>query len=153
MGNLLKQQIGGIEMGEKIYCKYCAELVDEDCIVCPHCGKQIAELKYSNQGQAPINIVNTNTNANTNDNTNVNTNVNGMGGMVEKVCNKWVAFFLCLLLGFFGAHKFYEGKIGMGFLYFFTAGLFTIGWIVDCIIILTKPPYYVTYLRPRGYRY
>ena len=58
--------------------------------------------------------------------------------------NKWVAFFLCLFLGFYGAHKFYEGRIGMGILYLFTAGLFGFGWIVDCVRLLTKPnPYYI----------
>ena len=32
----------------------------------------------------------------------------------------------------------------MGILYLLTCGLFGIGWIVDIIIILTKPnPYYV----------
>lgn len=53
--------------------------------------------------------------------------------------NKWVSFFLCLFLGVFGVHKFYEGKVGMGVLYLFTAGLFGIGWFVDLITILTKP--------------
>ena len=58
--------------------------------------------------------------------------------------NKWVAFFLCLFLGFYGAHKFYEGRIGMGILYLFTAGLFGFGWIVDCVRLLAKPnPYYI----------
>lgn len=62
----------------------------------------------------------------------------------RKPKNKWLAFFLCFFLGFYGFHKFYEGKIGMGVLYFFTAGLFGIGWLVDCIILLSKPnPYYV----------
>ncbi len=59
--------------------------------------------------------------------------------------SKWVSFFLCLFFGIFGAHKFYEGKIGMGFLYFFTVGLFLIGWIADIIMILKKPdPYPVS---------
>ena len=54
------------------------------------------------------------------------------------------AFFLCLFLGYFGAHKFYEGRIGMGILYLLTIGLFGIGWIVDIILILMKPnPYFV----------
>ena len=58
--------------------------------------------------------------------------------------NKWVAFLLCLFLGCYGGHKFYEGRIGMGILYFFTAGLLGIGWLVDCIVLLRKPnPYYV----------
>ena len=50
--------------------------------------------------------------------------------------NKWVAFFLCLFLGYFGAHNFYAGKIGMGVLYLLTLGLFGIGWLVDIIRIL-----------------
>lgn len=44
---------------------------------------------------------------------------------------------LCILLGYFGAHKFYEKKIGMGVLYFFTLGLFGIGWIVDIVKLAT----------------
>ena len=61
-----------------------------------------------------------------------------------KECNKWISFVLCFFFGVLGAHKFYEGKIGMGFLYFFTAGLFGIGWLVDLVLILCKPdPYYV----------
>lgn len=44
---------------------------------------------------------------------------------------KSTAFFLCLFLGWMGAHYFYVGRIGKGFLYLFTGGLFIIGWIVD----------------------
>lgn len=58
--------------------------------------------------------------------------------------NKWVAFLLCLFLGFLGVHKFYESKAGLGVLYIFTMGLFGIGWFIDLIILLTKPnPYYI----------
>lgn len=61
-----------------------------------------------------------------------------------RVKNKWVSFLLCLFLGYLGAHKFYEGKVGMGILYLFTGGLFGIGWFIDCIVLLCKPnPYYV----------
>ena len=45
----------------------------------------------------------------------------------------WTDFVICLLFGWLGVHKFREKKIGMGFLYLFTAGLFCIGWIIDCI--------------------
>lgn len=54
--------------------------------------------------------------------------------------NKWVSFFLCL---FFGAHKFYEGRILLGILYICTVGLCEIGVIIDLIILFFKPnPYY-----------
>ncbi|MBP5306230.1 MAG: TM2 domain-containing protein [Lachnospiraceae bacterium] len=60
--------------------------------------------------------------------------------------NKWVALCLCIFLGGIGAHKFYDGKIGMGILYIFTFGLFGIGIIIDIISILTRPnPYFITY--------
>ena len=45
--------------------------------------------------------------------------------------SKIVALLLDIFLGYFGAHYFYVGKIGMGILYLFTLGLFYIGWIVD----------------------
>lgn len=58
--------------------------------------------------------------------------------------NKWVAFLLCLFLGWAGGHKFYEGKVGEGILYLLTIGLFGFGWGIDCIILLNKHnPYYV----------
>ena len=59
-------------------------------------------------------------------------------------CDKETAYFLCLLGGWAGAHKFYEGKILMGVIYIFTGGLLLIGCIIDLIAILMKPnPYYV----------
>lgn len=58
-----------------------------------------------------------------------------------KHINPTVELCLCLFLGWAGAHKFYEGKIGMGILYLFTLGLFGFGWIIDtikCIINVLK---------------
>lgn len=40
---------------------------------------------------------------------------------------------LAWFLGYFGAHKFYRKKYGMGILYIFTFGLFVIGWLGDAI--------------------
>lgn len=114
---------------ETVFCKHCGEEIDADCIICPKCGKQVQEIKSS----TPNIVIN-------NSNENVNTNVNRIAGV--KYCNKWTSFFLCLFLGYFGAHKFYEGKAGMGLLYLFTLGIFGFGWIIDCIRILFKPnPY------------
>lgn len=119
------------------FCKHCGQQIPNDAVLCTHCGRQVEELKGNNE-QPQIVINNANTNSNVNQNTNVNSFVGG------KPKNKWVALVLCIFLGFFGGHKFYEGKVGMGILYFFTGGLFLIGVIIDFIGILTKPnPYYV----------
>lgn len=39
------------------------------------------------------------------------------------------------LFGFTGAHRFYYGRPVTGVIWFFTAGLFLIGWIVDIFLI------------------
>ena len=120
-----------LQPGKK-FCKHCGQQIDKDCVVCLVCGKQVEDLKSSQQ---PV-VIN-NTNANTNS---VDVKMENRG--TEK--NKWVAFVLCLFLGLVGAHKFYEGKILVGVVYIFTAGLFFVGWIIDLIAILMKPnPYYV----------
>lgn len=39
------------------------------------------------------------------------------------------------IFGFTGAHRFYYGRPVSGTIWFFTAGLFLIGWIVDLFLI------------------
>lgn len=39
------------------------------------------------------------------------------------------------IFGFMGAHRFYYGRPISGVIYFFTLGLFFIGWIVDLFLI------------------
>ena len=117
------------------FCKHCGQKIPAAAVICTHCGCQVEEMKQPDQPSIVIN------NANTNTNTNTNINAAALG---IRMRNKWVAFFLCLFLGYFGAHKFYEGKGGTGILYLFTFGLFGIGWFIDCIVLLFKPnPYYV----------
>lgn len=116
------------------FCKHCGGKIPENAVICTLCGCQVEEVKNADQPNIVIN--------NSNQNENVNANIAGAFGIRAK--NKWVSFLLCLFLGYIGAHKFYEGKVGMGILYLFTFGLFGIGWFVDCIILLFKPnPYFV----------
>jgi hypothetical protein len=70
--------------------------------------------------------------------------LNSLQEAPKKEKNKWTAFCLCLFLGFFGAHKFYEGNTKAGLLYLCTVGLFGFGWLFDIFAILCKPnTYYV----------
>jgi len=45
--------------------------------------------------------------------------------------------YLFWILGFTGAHRFYFGKPLTGAIWFFTGGLFLIGWIIDLFLIPT----------------
>ena len=123
------------------FCKHCAGRIPEAAVICVHCGCQVEDIKKAEQPSIVIN--NSNTNTNTNVNANTNTNNNNAESQAQAK-NKWVAFVLCFLLGYVGAHKFYEGKMGMGIVYLCTVGLLGIGWLIDCVVLLCKPnPYYV----------
>ncbi len=107
-----------------MYCRNCGQQIDDKAAICIHCGVSTGYAPQYPQ-QPVINVVNTNTNAN---------RMNAGYGYIRK--SKWVAFFLCLFLGYLGIHRFYVGKAGTGIIWLFTGGLFGLGWFVDLIIIL-----------------
>ncbi len=119
--------------GETKFCRHCGQKIPKDAVLCTLCGRMV---ETQPQNAAPQVVIH-------NDNINTNTNVNKVAAAMEgKMKNKWVSVALCFFLGVFGAHKFYEGKIGMGILYLFTVGLCGIGVLVDFIVLLFKPnPY------------
>ncbi len=117
----------------KRYCANCGtEIADVRLANCPACGAPLAQQPgqtYQQPMYAQPNVIINNIQA---------------GGCLGRPKSKWVAFLLCLFLGYLGAHRFYEGKIGTGILYLCTFGLLGIGVIVDLICILLKPdPYFV----------
>lgn len=129
----------GYSIGGAKFCKFCGSKIPEDSVVCTKCGRQVENI---GQGGGGITINNAATSSSSASATAqaVNSGYTRSG----KLVNKWTALILCIFFGYFGVHKFYEGKTGLGVLYLFTFGLFGIGWIADIIIIAMKPdPYYV----------
>lgn len=129
------QETVNVQAGATKFCKECGEKIAAKAEICPKCGCRVEEAAVASTPQIVIN----------NNNENSNQNLNQIAGVMGvRQRNKWVAFFLCLFLGVFGAHKFYEGKAGMGILYLFTGGLLGIGIFIDLITLLCKPnPYFV----------
>lgn len=137
---------GNTTGGQKKYCIHCGQLIDRDCVICTSCGKQVEELKVSHVFTGSY--------------WNENQSGHYPGGHYASDVetqrgqyraepqgepkDKWTALLLCIFLGYFGAHKFYEGNSGMGILYLFTFGLFGYGWLIDIVRLFAKPnPYYV----------
>lgn len=114
------------------FCQYCGASIPAQAVICTACGGQVQQFQQvpppmQTMPQQPQVVINNNNMP--------------VGGAKPK--SKWLAFLLCLFLGYVGVHKFYEGKALMGVLYLFTGGLFGIGWIIDIITLLFKPdPYY-----------
>ena len=52
--------------------------------------------------------------------------------------SKTTAYLLWFFFGLLGFHKFYLGKVGVGILYFFTLGIFFIGWFIDLFTLGTQ---------------
>ena len=55
--------------------------------------------------------------------------------MEERFTHSLTIGYILWIFGFLGAHRFYYGKPISGTVYFFTLGLFLIGWIVDLFLI------------------
>lgn len=114
------------------FCKFCGEKIPEDSVVCTRCGRQVENTNQTS-GITINNAASSYSSA-----------VNQETPKQQKKIDKIIALVLCICFGWCGAHKFYEGKVGIGIVYLFTFGIFGIGWIADIITIAMKPnPYYV----------
>ena len=100
------------------FCQVCGTPILDGTAFCPSCGTPAGQAS-----QQPV-IVNV-----------IGRDVYGKGSGYP-YRSKWAAFFLCLMFGWFGIHRFYVGKTGTGILWLMTAGFFGIGWTIDLILIL-----------------
>ncbi len=54
---------------------------------------------------------------------------------MERDTHSLLVGYILWIFGFLGAHRFYYGRPVSGTIYFFTFGLFLIGWLVDLILM------------------
>ena len=122
------------------YCEYCDVVTEDGTGICASCGGSEFYRKCTSCGKRiPAgNLCTACLEAR-----NKQTRPSDFDTSRPGTCNKYISLALCICLGPLGAHKFYEGNIGMGILYIFTAGLFGIGWFVDIFLILAKPTQYL----------
>lgn len=115
-------------------CKSCAKEVKNSATMCPYCGASFLNKKSvirEDEIEREKDYQSTNENGPYMNN-----------GLIRGPFNKWISIVLCLLLGFLGAHKFYERKYITGIFYAVTFGFWGVGIIVDLIKLFSKPKYY-----------
>ena len=76
-----------------MFCKFCANEIDENVIICPRCGKQVAELKIDDSNYKQV-IINNSASSSASTESPVVTQTR----KVPRKKNKWITFLLYLLL-------------------------------------------------------
>ena len=133
-----------------MFCQNCGTKIDDSSVsFCPNCGARQGASSNTFSSSEPNNISN-NSSAQFTGQGNSGAQFTGQGEQKDK----WIAFTLALLLGTFGAHKFYEGNTKAGAIYLavnVVGGAITFGIaslvilvlsIIDCIKYISLPnPY------------
>lgn len=131
------------------FCEHCGSVLVQAAVICPTCGCQVAPIRQQAPEQMPVQQLPTVQQYPAQQPIQVQqvqpvqvivNNIVGSGTPKDKM----VALLLCIFLGMYGAHRFYEGRIGTAILWMFTFGLFGLGWLYDVIRIACAPnPYYI----------
>lgn len=102
-----------------MYCKECGKEINDNAVVCIHCGCAVSDNYRNGQNNQGITIVNTNT----------------INGNNAKNRSWLVSLILCILGGGLGLHRFYTGYTGIGLLQLISLGGFFVWWGIDIISI------------------
>lgn len=128
-------------------CNNCGAYIEEDSKFCQYCGspnagyvkppvQPVYQAKPQHSAQsAPVNVYVNETHYHE-----AAPKQHVVVNVAQSEKSRVVLLALWLLLGGFGIHKFYQGKIGMGILYLCTFGIFGLGLIVDFFSILFGTP-------------
>lgn len=134
------------------FCFSCGKVLHDTADACPHCGAnlktEIQSIAPPSQGNMPQNIINEQVFCR-HCGTSIHKSapscpkcggVNLSVPISGKIKSHTTAGILALLLGGFGVHKFYCGKVGLGFLYLIFCWTFIPGIIafIEGIIYLTQ---------------
>ncbi|MHA1347878.1 MAG: NINE protein [Candidatus Heimdallarchaeaceae archaeon] len=121
-------------MSQKYFCPNCGSSQDPEANFCQNCSAplhgQTQQPQSQPVAQQPVVMAPA-------QNVSQVVQVNVQGGQVgPSQKSRLLAFLLCLFFGYIGIHRFYVGKVGSGIVYFLTVGIWGIGWIIDCVVIL-----------------
>ncbi|MCQ2058528.1 MAG: TM2 domain-containing protein [Bacteroidaceae bacterium] len=101
------------------YCVECGQIINSKAVVCPHCG--CAQPRMNNG-----------------DGTDFDDKDNGEH-KIKELNSRWIiTVILAIVIGGFGAHRFYTGKIGTGILMLITCGGCGIWYLIDIFTVCTE---------------
>ena len=100
-------------------CKYCGMQVRKKNVKCDECEKEISDFNESVSVEESVDK-------------NIDLKFK------RKKSFTLVKLMLCIFCGYLGIHRFLEGKIFTGIIYFFTYGLFGFGTICDIIRLVKE---------------
>ncbi len=90
-----------------MYCKHCGKEINDQAVICVHCGCSVVEKKEGLISE-----------------------------MTEESNRGMITLLLCFFLGAFGVHRFYVGKTATGIAMLLTAGGCGIWMLVDLVMII-----------------
>lgn len=116
-------------------CKKCLKEVKDNAMICPYCGEAFTNKKE-------VVIEDTIHEENNFEKYTTEKRPYMDNGIIKGPFNKWISITLCILLGWLGAHKFYERKYITGIFYALTLGFWGIGIVLDLLKLIKQPKYY-----------